>query len=54
LWLIRKVRENRSQKKHTAVLMVDVSAAFPNTSDHEVRKTLADADAKVARWIDGW
>jgi hypothetical protein len=52
LWLIRKARENRSQKKHTAVLMVDVPAAFPNTSDHEVRKTLADADPKVARWID--
>jgi hypothetical protein len=48
LWLTRKTRENRSQKKHTAVLMVDVSAAIPNTSDHEVRKTLVDANPKIA------
>jgi hypothetical protein len=28
LWLIKKVRENRNNKKHTALLMVDVVAAF--------------------------
>jgi hypothetical protein len=48
LWLIRRVRENRQTKKHTAVLMVDVSAAFPNTSRNEVRETLKNADPGIA------
>jgi hypothetical protein len=54
LWLIRKVRENRSNKKHTVVLIVDVSAAFPNTARSEIRQTLRDADPIIARWIDQW
>jgi hypothetical protein len=49
LWLIRKVRQNRSNKNHTAILMVDVSAAFPNTSRIEIRQTLRDADPNIAR-----
>jgi hypothetical protein len=48
LWIIRRVRENRQNKKHTAVLMVDVSAAFPNTSRNEVRETLKNADLGIA------
>jgi hypothetical protein len=54
LWLIRRVRENRQNKMHTAVLMVDVSAAFPNTSRNEVRETLKNADPGIARWVDRW
>jgi hypothetical protein len=54
LWLIRRVRENRKNKQHTAVLMVDVSAAFPNTSRDEVRETLRNADPGVAKWVDTW
>jgi hypothetical protein len=54
LWLIRRVRENRKNQQHTAVLMVDVSAAFPNTSRDEVRKTLRNADPGVAKWVDTW
>jgi hypothetical protein len=34
--------------------MVDVSAAFPNTSCSEIRQTLRDANPKIARWIDHW
>jgi hypothetical protein len=41
-------------KKHTAVLMVDVSAAFPKTSRAEIRKTLYEADPAIARWVDNW
>jgi hypothetical protein len=52
LWLIRRVRENRSNKKHTAVLMVDVSPAFPNTSRNEVRETPTNRDPGIVRWVD--
>jgi hypothetical protein len=34
--------------------MVDVSAAFPNTSRDEVRETLRNADPGVAKWVDTW
>jgi hypothetical protein len=34
--------------------MVDVSAAFPNTSRNEVRETLKNADPGIARWVDKW
>jgi hypothetical protein len=34
--------------------MVDVSAAFPNTSRDEVRETLRNADPGVAKWVDRW
>jgi hypothetical protein len=54
LWLIRRVRENRQNKKHTAVLMVVVSGAFQNTSRNEVRETLKNADPGIARWVDRW
>lgn len=37
-----------------AILMVDVSAAFPNTSRSEIRQTLRDAGPDIARWIDQW
>jgi hypothetical protein len=47
LWLIRRVRENRQNKKHTAVLIVDVSVAFPNTSRNEVRETFKNADPGI-------
>jgi hypothetical protein len=53
-WLIRKVHENRPKRKHTAVLMVDISAAFPNTSKDEVKETLKDADPAIAQWVDTW
>jgi hypothetical protein len=54
LWLIRKVRENRQKKQHTALLMVDVVAAFPNTSRDEVRQTLRNADPGISQWVDQW
>jgi hypothetical protein len=54
LWLIRRVRENRKNKQHTAVLMVDISAAFPNSSKDEVRQALRNADPGVAKWVDTW
>jgi hypothetical protein len=54
LWLIRRVRENRKNKQHTAVLMVDISAAFPNTLRDEVRETLRNADPGVSKWVDTW
>jgi hypothetical protein len=54
LWLIRKVRENRNKKKHTALVMVDVAAAFPNTSRSEIRHTLRNADPDIAHWVDQW
>jgi hypothetical protein len=34
--------------------MVDVSAAFPNTSRDKVRETLRNADPGVAKWVDTW
>jgi hypothetical protein len=34
--------------------MVDVTAAFPNTSKNEVRETLGDADPSIARRVDKW
>jgi hypothetical protein len=34
--------------------MVDVSAAFPNTSRDEVKETLTIADPGVAKWVDRW
>jgi hypothetical protein len=34
--------------------MVDVSAAFPNTSRFEIRQTLRDTDLNIARCIDQW
>jgi hypothetical protein len=34
--------------------MVDVSAAFPNTSRDEVKETLKYADPGVAKWVDTW
>jgi hypothetical protein len=52
LWLIRKVRENRNKKKHTALVMVDVAAAFPNTSRSEIQHTLRNADPNIAHWIE--
>jgi hypothetical protein len=52
LWLIRRVRENRQNKKHTAGLMVDVSAVFPKTLRNEVRETLKNADLGIAQWVD--
>jgi hypothetical protein len=54
LWLIRKVRENRNKKKHTALVMVDVAAAFPNTSRSEIQHTLRNADPNIAHWVDQW
>jgi hypothetical protein len=54
VWLVRRVRENHDKKKHTAILMVDVSAAFPNTSRTEVQKTLKHTDQKIARWVNQW
>jgi hypothetical protein len=54
LWLIRKVRENRNKKKHTALVMVDVAAAFPNTSRSEIHHTLRNADPNIAHWVDQW
>jgi hypothetical protein len=54
LWLIRRVRENRQNQEHTAVLMVDVSAAFPNTSRDKVKETLKNADPGVVKWVDTW
>jgi hypothetical protein len=47
VWLIRKVRENGDKKKHTVILMIDVSAAFPNTSRTEILKTLRHTDPKI-------
>jgi hypothetical protein len=54
LWLIRKVLENRQKRKHTAVLMVDISAAFPNTSKNEVKETLKNGDPAIAQCVDTW
>jgi hypothetical protein len=54
LWLIRRVCENKKNKQHTAILMVDVSAAFPNTSRDEVKETLKNIDPGVAKWVDTW
>jgi hypothetical protein len=54
LWLIRRVRENRKNKQHTAVLMVHVSAAFPNTSRDGVKERLNNADPGVTKWVDTW
>jgi hypothetical protein len=34
--------------------MVDVSAAFPNTSRDEVKQTLKEGDPRVAKWVDTW
>jgi hypothetical protein len=34
--------------------MVDVSAELPNTSRDEVKETLKNADAVVAKWVDTW
>jgi hypothetical protein len=34
--------------------MVDLSAAFPNTSRDEVKETLKNADPGVAKWVDTW
>jgi hypothetical protein len=34
--------------------MVNVSAAFPNTSRDEVKETLDNADPGVAKWVDTW
>jgi hypothetical protein len=51
--MIRRARENRAQKKHTAILMVDISAAFP-TSKNDVREILRNADPNIAQWVDTW
>jgi hypothetical protein len=37
---------------NTAILMVDISAAFPNTSKEEARETLRNADPDIAQWVD--
>jgi hypothetical protein len=34
--------------------MVDVAAAFPNTSRSEIRHTLRNADPNIAHWVDQW
>jgi hypothetical protein len=34
--------------------MVDISAAFPNTSTNEVKQTLNDADPEIAQWVYTW
>jgi hypothetical protein len=34
--------------------MVNVLAAFPNTSRDEVRETLRNADPGVVKWVDTW
>jgi hypothetical protein len=51
---IRRVRENRNNKQHMAVLMVDVSAAFPNTSRDEIKETVKNADPGVGKWVNTW
>jgi hypothetical protein len=37
---------------HTAILMVDISAASPNASKEEVGETLRSADPDIAQWVD--
>jgi hypothetical protein len=54
LWLISKVCENRKNKEYIAVLIVDISAAFANTSRDEDRGRLRIADPGVAKWVDIW
>jgi hypothetical protein len=49
LWLIRRAHANHQNKKYTAVLMVDILAAFPNTSRNEVRETLRNPDPGIAQ-----
>jgi hypothetical protein len=34
--------------------MVDVAAAFPNTSRSEIQHTLRNADPNIAHWVDQW
>jgi hypothetical protein len=34
--------------------MVDVLAAFPNTSRDEVKETLEETNPGVAKWVDKW
>jgi hypothetical protein len=52
LWLIRRVCENDQNETHTVDLMVDLSAAFTNTSRNEVRETLKNADLGIAPCVD--
>jgi hypothetical protein len=49
--MIRRVPKNRAQKMHTAIRMVDISAALPNTSKEEVGETLKNADPDIAQWV---
>jgi hypothetical protein len=54
LWLIRRVGKNTQNKLHSAVLTVDVSARFQNTSRDDVKETLKNADPQVVKWVDTW
>ena len=54
LWLIRRVRKNREKQKHTALVMMDVAAAFPNTSYDEIANTLQHAHPTVRNWVSNW
>jgi hypothetical protein len=54
LWLIQKAHKNCQKKQHMALLMVDVAAAFPNTSRDEVRQTLQNADPGISQWVEQW
>jgi hypothetical protein len=37
---------------HTAILVVEISAAFPNTSKDEVGEALRSANPDIAQWVD--
>jgi hypothetical protein len=34
--------------------MLEISAAFTNTSRNEVREILKNADLGIARWVNQW
>jgi hypothetical protein len=54
VWLIRKLRENRNKKKHTAIVIVDIAVAFHNTSNSGIQHTLRNAGPNIEFWVDQW
>jgi hypothetical protein len=52
--LVRSVLENRLYKQHTAVLIVDVSAAFLNTSTDDVTENLKNHELGIVIWVNTW
>jgi hypothetical protein len=53
-WMVRSVFENTIYMQHTAVLLVDVSAPFSNTSRYDVTEILKNNEPGIDIWVNTW